>query len=603
MKQYKKHLPIHTISQIRNILSELGLILHENHKGQDGFYSCRLRIGNNDLYDLDIGTNGKGTSFEYSLASGLAEFMERLQNRLLIHPKKKSNYKVFSDNSINRKETEMYSYDKRESKVEATTLDAEICTELMKLCNIQTLDAFRSFISVISQAPISLVPFYSFFDKSEVFLPIDLIWGMTGSNGMASGNTPQEAILQAVCEIFERYVVSEIYWNQLTPPAISIEKFAGTSIYNKMQHLLSKGRYEITIKDCSLGKGIPAIGVLMIDQEKGKYNFKVGCDFVPYVALERCFTELYQGLEHFLALPYHFLDAKDFENKKEAEQNLSKIFSNGTGFWPISILNQQPSYTFIGFNEDLGITNKSDLLYSFDLIKNMGHNIFIRNNSFLGFPTYYVVIPGMSQTKKNDTNTLEEHFSIHRVLAKINAWESLTQADKIQIFETIDENFSYIAGKMTTLSDILVKNTNKDLNTLQIELFMCMLAYQIGNTPKALAYLLLYLDDKSRIRHKYFYACADFLKLLVARNESDEILHIMSHLYGIKLAKEIISDFKEPNKIFQHYHMPNCPCCDKCSLLNECKVQDIHRINITLQNRATDIQQSNIEQLMKAIDD
>ena len=31
----------------------------------------------------DTGTNGKGTSEEYCLASGFAEFMERLQNNIL----------------------------------------------------------------------------------------------------------------------------------------------------------------------------------------------------------------------------------------------------------------------------------------------------------------------------------------------------------------------------------------------------------------------------------------------------------------------------------------------------------------------------------------
>lgn len=33
--------------------------------------------------DLDIGTNGKGGSYQYALASGYAEFMERLQNGIL----------------------------------------------------------------------------------------------------------------------------------------------------------------------------------------------------------------------------------------------------------------------------------------------------------------------------------------------------------------------------------------------------------------------------------------------------------------------------------------------------------------------------------------
>lgn len=54
----------------------------------------------------------------------------------------------------------------------------------------------------------------------EIEIPIEFSLLLTGSNGMASGNTPKEAILQALCEIFERYAISEIYWNEYTPPTI-----------------------------------------------------------------------------------------------------------------------------------------------------------------------------------------------------------------------------------------------------------------------------------------------------------------------------------------------------------------------------------------------
>lgn len=40
-------------------------------------------LGNHDLAKLGIGMNGKGSTFEYALASGYAEFMEKIQNRFL----------------------------------------------------------------------------------------------------------------------------------------------------------------------------------------------------------------------------------------------------------------------------------------------------------------------------------------------------------------------------------------------------------------------------------------------------------------------------------------------------------------------------------------
>ena len=86
IKPYKARKPEETIFLIRKILHEkLGILLKEEHYvGDANFYSCRIHIANNSLSDLNIGTNGKGMQFEYALASAYGEFMERLQNQMLL---------------------------------------------------------------------------------------------------------------------------------------------------------------------------------------------------------------------------------------------------------------------------------------------------------------------------------------------------------------------------------------------------------------------------------------------------------------------------------------------------------------------------------------
>ena len=100
MKKYKAFPPETTIANIRTALHKLGLLLHESHILHRDFYSCRVILGNKDLLPLNIGTNGKGRSFEYSLASGYAEFMERLQNQLLLNSKKMLTSKTFNVYSV-----------------------------------------------------------------------------------------------------------------------------------------------------------------------------------------------------------------------------------------------------------------------------------------------------------------------------------------------------------------------------------------------------------------------------------------------------------------------------------------------------------------------
>ncbi|MDR0754293.1 MAG: YcaO-like family protein, partial [Prevotellaceae bacterium] len=86
MKNYKKYkslLPEQTVHNIQSILADIGILLKDRHIETNKIHSCRAIIGNHNLDKSDIGANGKGISFEYAMASGYAEFMERIQNRIL----------------------------------------------------------------------------------------------------------------------------------------------------------------------------------------------------------------------------------------------------------------------------------------------------------------------------------------------------------------------------------------------------------------------------------------------------------------------------------------------------------------------------------------
>ena len=83
MKKYKKCAPGETVNSIRRILCGYNILLKEDYRELYDFHSCRLTLSDPNLESFNIGTNGKGRSFEYAMASGYAEFMERLQNRVL----------------------------------------------------------------------------------------------------------------------------------------------------------------------------------------------------------------------------------------------------------------------------------------------------------------------------------------------------------------------------------------------------------------------------------------------------------------------------------------------------------------------------------------
>jgi len=86
-KPYKAVLPSSTVSKIRQILESIDIFTFENNREDYGLqlYSSRLLINNLDSFG--IGVSGKGMKRDYALASAYGEFMERLQNGIMLNKK------------------------------------------------------------------------------------------------------------------------------------------------------------------------------------------------------------------------------------------------------------------------------------------------------------------------------------------------------------------------------------------------------------------------------------------------------------------------------------------------------------------------------------
>ncbi|MGE4511609.1 MAG: YcaO-like family protein, partial [Sulfurimonadaceae bacterium] len=150
-----------------------------------------------------IYANGKGSLSDASMASALGEYIERLQtNNFFIdfHLPKRRYYPddvafEYGGNYLN--DELLAVYDPNE--------------EL-------TLEELIDFNSDETEQIISL-PFHRVSDGAKTYFPINILSNLYVSNGLATGNTPQEAQVQALSEIVERHVKIEIIKNGYALPA------------------------------------------------------------------------------------------------------------------------------------------------------------------------------------------------------------------------------------------------------------------------------------------------------------------------------------------------------------------------------------------------
>ncbi len=140
---------------------------------------------------------------------------------------------------------------------------------------------------------------YSVTQDKIVKVPINFIAYINASNGMAAGNTLEEALIQASCEVFERYTQIQIIKPEKVVPTVDKSTLKNNRL-KAMMAFYENENVEIVLKDFSLGGLFPSIGVLFINHNlrPGRLEHKIlvpGVSFKMDEALSRCLTEVVQG--------------------------------------------------------------------------------------------------------------------------------------------------------------------------------------------------------------------------------------------------------------------------------------------------------------------
>lgn len=582
MKPYKACNPETTVSKIRESLSKVNIFLkEETYSNSDNLFTTRISIANNGLNKLNIGTNGKGTTYQYALASGYAEFMERLQNGILFRGIKsahKDSLNLLPDNSIYRntitdkKIALDFLYDPREKEC---NINEEVRTNsdfyLKMFPFLLGEEDIKDFLkNILGFESLITVPFFSIKLNTEIYLPIEVLWFSCGSNGMASGNTKEEAIIQGFCEIFERYAGYEIYRKNLTPPSIPLSEFKNHKVYNLISSLIEKNGYELIIKDCSLGLGLPVLGVLVIDKNNCRYNFNLGSALDPCVALERCLTELYQGNK---SLSWYNVKFEDYSGNNQLSEefiyiNGSKLFVDSSGYWPKSLFSLEPSYKYNGLIKGLNNSDKEDLEFIKNKITALGYTAYIRDVSFLGFNSYYIVVPGMSQFQslKCHYTVLGETISCLHAIRNI---QKTTFSQLLRICELVNKDYKFLKLINFNFNDLIVYHNNDDLLDLDIELLLFMLNYKVGKLDESYFYISEFLKNKDFKAYKYYYCIRDYISLKVKGHSDNEIVNHIGLIYS-DIIEEVVLDMKDPQQILSGYDWPSCFCCENCQIQKDC---------------------------------
>ncbi len=518
-----------TIEKIKKILKQNNIKVKE-YKFKNinkELYSIRIEI--KGFYNL--GTNGKGISKDLAKASAYAELMERLQSRLLIPI-----YYLTKENSfINTDEI----------------VEPKIIQKNQNIINTFFENNVNKNIFFNNNSKYNLISkYYDLKNNKYVYLPIKLINATTYSNGLCAGNSYFEAVNQGICEIFERYCYQTIVNNEIILNTIIIDNKLDS--YYKIENI-KKYNLNVYIKDFSLGI-YPVVGVIITNKDNSKYIMTVGSDLNIDIAIQRCLTEIFQGLKNINALINKMKDINNNYDKltiDERKVNWLNNYSTNNGIHPTIIFN---SNVLINYNEVKAFknldNNKDVYKELINIITKNNLCIYIKDYSFLKFHTYKVFIPKLSNIitiDNKEASTIKEFEflkSIYFNLDTVNNKDELKRA--CLIIEDMIKSFRYSSIKLGIFfhSYNFIKT---NYNNITFELLYVLIKYKINEKPD-----LNTLSNKKLINYLNSINCQDKFSFI------------------IKDLKLII---------------PKCPNCKLCRLKTNCKYKNWKKLNNTLKEK------------------
>ena len=595
---YKETTTTNTLLKIKGILNSAGIVTYDSliNNPHDGIFSTRLQTI--DSYGC-IGQNGKGTSLDYALASGYAEFMERIENGcfaggkalpfpILQELKRKYGYYFFPDEKIISEE---------EFLCLPEYLLKDIFSSISKDERILQIHSYFEQLKKKGLTGCVAIPFRDLTSEEIIYIPYNIFYMLVGSNGMAAGNTIEEAIFQGTCELYERYSAALIYYNRLTPPTIPHEfvKEKAPTFYNIIVDIESMG-FRVVVKDFSINGQIPSVGVLLI--KANKYRLNIGSDTCFEIALGRCLTEVYQGLsdDHSIELvmnpipqtefSYFLKDDTDSISKKTEE--FIQFVKNGMGKFPKSLFKGNPSYpcSLSAFQEKNSY--KEEVKNFIQRTKQKGFHFLVRNSSFLGFPAVHVYIPKISSIgRKNSSEDMIVDINLRNNVISDEA-KSLFQREPYFLSDT---------KKMERLLSLFPTNLHSNIKLYELLDIDFKSDSIYRNIP--ISYLLTLISIKLKRYKEAISYLNDFVSLDFVSNKEyyqaiKEILNYrIKHKYSLKHQKyndKIEADISDEN-IFKDLFIPLCPKCSDCKLTNDCLTKGMYKLQDCINQASQNIRQ------------
>ncbi|MBP2845792.1 YcaO-like family protein [Dickeya oryzae] len=463
-------------------------------------------------------TNGKGATRKAALASALGEYFERLSTNYFfadfylgqqiaegdfVHYPDEKWFPLPEDDSLPEGilDARLHAfYDPEQQLVASDLIDLQSGNHERGICAL---------------------PFTRQSDQQTVYIPMNIIGNLYVSNGMSAGNTRNEARVQGLSEVFERYVKNRIIAESISLPSIPAEVLSRYPGVVEAIATLEQEGFPIFAYDASLGGQYPVICVVLFNPANGTCFASFGAHPDFGVALERTVTELLQGRG---LKDLDVFTPPTFDNEEVAEHtNLETHFIDSSGLISWDLFKTQSDYDFADWN--FSGTTEQEFATLMAIFNKEDKEVYIADYEHLSVYACRILVPGMSDIYPAEdlllaNNSMGAHLRETLLSLPDSQWE---KEDYLALLQQLDDEG---LDDFTRVRELLGIATGKDNGwfTLRIGELKSMLALAGGDLEQALSWAEWSLDFNqsvfSAVRGNY-YRCLQTLLQLALEPERD----------------------------------------------------------------------------------
>lgn len=504
MNLLSKNSPVEqSILKMQNILKDVGCeatFSQEKHPLKNCFSVNLASIeAPNHIY-----SNGKGVISDASIASAYGEYIERLQTNNFFIDFHLPNRKYYPDevafdfggNYLNPELRKIYSANGELEDKDLVDFNSDYMDKIVAL------------------------PFIKQSSKETTYIPINILSNLFVSNGLATGNTANEAKVQALSEIFERYVKIKIIKEGLALPKFPndvIKSFP--KVYEDIQALRELG-YKVEVFDASLGGVFPVTAISFINPKNSTLFVSFGSHPILEVSLERTMTELMQGrdlnnLDSFEIPTFDMELVSDYFN-------IEAHFIDSNGKMGFSFLSSKKSFEYSAWKYT-GNGSEDEYAFLLDILKSENKEMYLREYTYLDFYSCQMIVPNFSEVYPLDDMVYN------------NKNNGKLIRDMVLNFEKYDEN------------EILDTIDSLD-NSLNMQLYIGVIFeenFTMGDFKAQLLLLLGEIDDVIELlefgNNKLGHLVAQLLRMQNDELDWEEYESALNDIYGEEKIKKAIN--------------------------------------------------------------